>query len=146
MLRRLAIAAVACMTISCGVKPIGAVVADTPRAEWHEGESVELCYSNSDTLGIYNLGVVARQEAGSVASALPLRIAVQAPSGLCFEGAAVLSPTERHKGGSFVELSAGWIEGARLGEVGDYTFTLTPQQTTSGVWTAGVTVQRVMSK
>ncbi len=142
MLRRLAIAVVACVTLSCGVKPIGAIVVDTPRAEWHEGESVELRYYNSDTLNLYNLGVVARQEAGCVSSALSLRVVAQNPSGQCFESVVVLSPAERCKGGSFVELSAEWIEAALLGEVGDYTFTLTPQQTTSGVWTVGVTTEK----
>ena len=140
MLRWLTIVAVACVALSCSPKPIGAVVADTPRVEWQAGEQVELRYENGDTLNLKSVGVVARWEVGSAESVLPLRITAQSPSGVCYEGEVVLLPTERHKGGSFVEFSTEWIEDALLGESGDYLFTLSPTRTLGGVWTVGVKI------
>lgn len=140
MLRWLTIVAVACVALSCSLKPIGAVVADTPRAEWLAGEGVELRYENDDTLNLRNVGVVARWEIGDANGELPLRVAAQSPSGVRYEGEVVLQPTERHKGGSFVEFSTEWIEGALLGESGEYVFTLSPATTVRGVWTVGVKI------
>ncbi len=139
--RSLFIVVIALLSVACGERPVGATVADTPRTGWCN--AVEVCYENSDTLSFHNLAVVVRCEAAHIQELLPLRIEAQSPSGVNYTGEVVLTPSDRHRGGSFVELSAGWIEGARLGEVGDYTFTLTPQQPTDGVWSAGVTINRI---
>ena len=141
MLRRLAIVAVACVALSCSPRPIGAVVADAPRAEWQVGEGVELRYEHGDTLNLRSVGVVARWEIGCAKRELPLRITAQSPLGVRYDGEVVLLPTERHKGGSFVEFATEWIDGALLGESGEYVFTLSPTATQRGVWTVGVKIE-----
>lgn len=142
MLKGVLIAVVAMLTVACSERPVGAVVTDTPREVWHEGESVELSYDNRDTLSLFTLGVVARREVSYGGVALPLTVAVTAPSGLHFAGEVVLLPNDKHRGGSFVELRAAWISEARLGEEGTYRFRITPQSPLQGVWTVGVSVEQ----
>lgn len=137
------IAIVALLAVACSERPVGAVVTDTPRTEWSAEEVAELCYTNNDTLSLHNLAVVARWEAAHAEEALPLRIEVQSPSGATFGGEVVLTPSDKHRGGSFVEFSAAWIEDACFVEVGDYRFLLTPCQPTDGVWNVGVRVDRI---
>ncbi|MBQ8272435.1 MAG: hypothetical protein IJZ09_05480 [Tidjanibacter sp.] len=132
---------VALVAVSCSERPVGAAVADTPRAEWCD--AVEVCYDSDDTLSLHNLAVVARCEAAHAKELLPLRVEVQSPSGANYAGEVVLTPSARHTGGSFVEFSADWIEDACFGEVGDYRFLLTPCQPTDGVWNVGVRVDRI---
>ncbi len=137
------IAIVALLAVACSERPVGAVAADTPRTEWSAEEAVELCYTNNDTLSLHNLAVVARWEAAHAEKALPLRIEVQSPSGATFGGDVVLTPSDKHRGGSFVEFSAAWIEDARFVELGDYHFWIAPSQPTDGVWNVGVKVDRI---
>lgn len=132
---------VALVAVSCSERPVDAAVADTPRAGWCD--AVEVCYDSDDTLSLHNLAVVARWEAAHAKELLPLRVEVQSPSGVCYAGEVVLTPSARHTGGSFVELSADWIEEARFMELGDYRFLLTPFQPTDGVWNVGVRVDRI---
>ena len=132
------IAIVALLAVACSERPVGAVAADTPRTEWSAEEVAELCYTNSDTLSHYNLAVVARWEAAHSGEVLPLRIEVQSPSGATFGGEVVLTPSDKHRGGSFVEFSAAWIEDARFVESGDYHFWIAPCQPARGVWSIGV--------
>lgn len=134
---------VALVAVSCSERPVGAVVADTPRTEWTAEESAEMCYTNCDTLSLHNLAVVARCEAAHAKELLPLRVEVQSPSGVCYAGEVVLTPSARHTGGSFVELSADWIEEARFMELGDYHFWIAPSQPSKGVWSVGVRVDRI---
>lgn len=132
---------VALVAVSCSERPVGAVVADTPRAEWCD--AVEVCYDSDDTLSLHNLAVVARCEAAHAKELLPLRVEVQSPSGVSYAGEVVLTPSARHTGGSFVELSADWIEDARFMELGDYHFWIAPSQPSKGVWSVGVRVDRI---
>ena len=136
-----AIVAVAMAVVACSERPVGAVIVDTPRSVWHTGESVEVRYDNSDTLALYNVGVVARQQTNDYSGAFPLRVVVTTPSGVVYGGEVILTPNGRNKGGSFVELSAEWVESARLGESGEYVFALAPQCDLSGVWNVGVQIQ-----
>lgn len=142
-IRSLLIAVVALLSVACSERPVGAAVADTPRAGWCD--AVEVCYHSSDTLSLVAVGFVARWEAAHAEEALPLRIEVQSPSGANYAGEVVLTPSARHTGGSFVELSADWIEDARFMELGDYRFLLTPCQPTDGVWNVGVRADRIES-
>ena len=132
---------VALVAVSCSERPVGAAVADTPRAEWCD--AVEVCYDSDDTLSLHNLAVVARCEAAHAKELLPLRVEVQSPSGVSYAGEVVLTPSARHTGGSFVELSADWIEEARFMELGDYHFWIAPSQPSKGVWSVGVRVDRI---
>ena len=136
-----AIVAVAMVAVACSERPVGAVIVDTPRSVWHTGESVEVRYDNSDTLALYNVGVVARQQTNDHSGAFPLRVAVTTPSGVVYGGEVILTPNGRNKGGSFVELSAEWVESARLGESGEYVFVFVPQSDLSGVWNVGMQIQ-----
>lgn len=136
-----AIVAVAVVAVACSERPVGAVIVDTPRSVWHTGESVEVRYDNSDTLALYNVGVVARQQTNDHSGAFPLSVVVTTPSGVVYGGEVILTPNGRNKGGSFVELSAEWVESARLGESGEYVFALAPQCDLSGVWSVGVQIQ-----
>lgn len=145
MRRIWAIVAVMVSMVACEERPVGAVVADTPRDGWSAGEVVEMRYDNCDSLTLYDVGVVARRQVNDHNGAIPLTVAVTSPSGATYKSEVVLVPNGRSKGGSFVELSAGWIEDARLGEIGDYTFTLTPTTNLKGVWTAGVVVERIQN-
>lgn len=140
-IRSLLIAVVALLSVSCSERPVGAAVADTPRAEWCD--AVEVCYHSGDTLSLVEVGFVARWEAAHAKELLPLRVEVQSPSGVCYAGEVVLTPSARHTGGSFVELSADWIEEARFMELGDYHFWIAPCQPTDGVWNVGVRVDRI---
>lgn len=141
MLRWLTIVVVACVSLSCSQKPVGAVVADTPRSAWNPEECVEVRYGNCDTLSLYEVTVVARRQASDGDGAVPLRVVATTPSGATFGGEVILAPRERHKGGSFVELSAEWIKEAQLGEIGEYVFALSPITELEGVWTVGVQIQ-----
>lgn len=136
-----AIVAVAMAVVACSERPVGAVIVDTPRSVWHTGESVEVRYDNSDTLALYNVGVVARQQTNDHSGAFPLRVAVTTPSGVVYGGEVILTPNGRNKGGSFVELSAEWVESAQLGESGEYVFVFVPQSDLVGVWNVGVQIQ-----
>ena len=141
-MRRLwAIVAVAMAMVACSERPVGAVVADTPRSVWHTAESVEVRYDNSDTLALYDVGVVARQQTSDNRGAIPLQVVVTTPSGSTYGGEVILTPSGRNKGGSFVELSSEWIEGARFGEVGEYVFALAPVSDLKGVWNVGLQIQ-----
>lgn len=142
MPKGLLIAVVAMLLVSCSERAVDAVVVDAPRAEWLPNEALELCYNNCDTLGGYDLSVVARCGATNNTQALPLRVEVHSPSGVQFGSEVVLVPTERHKGGSFVELSTEWIRDARFMEMGDYHFFVTPSQPADGVWNVGVRLDR----
>ena len=136
-----AIVAVAMAVVACSERPVGAVSVDTPRSVWHTGESVEVRYDNSDTLALYNVGVVARQQTNDHSGAIPLSVVVTTPSGVTYGGEVILTPNGRNKGGSFVELSAEWVESARLGERGEYVFVFVPQSDLVGVWNVGVQIQ-----
>ncbi|MBO7299908.1 MAG: hypothetical protein J6U53_00690 [Tidjanibacter sp.] len=130
----------AILATSCVEKPIGAVVVDTPRGVWHNGESVSVAYENSDTTSLYNVGIVLRREAGEADESVRLSVAVSSPSGERFESDVVIPAVERHSGGSFAESAGEWVEDARFGEEGRYDFTLTPTKDLKGVWTVGVKV------
>lgn len=132
------VVAVVLLMVGCRVEPVGSIVADTPRKGW--GEAVELRYNNGDTLGMHTIGVVLSVENDLVAESVAIRVGCTAPSGTTTEGRLVLTAPERHSGGSFTELSAEWVSGARLAEMGDYIFRLTPEQEQDGVWMAGVNV------
>ncbi len=136
----LPIVLLAILATSCVEKPIGAVVVDTPRGMWHEGEGVSVVYENMDTTSLYNLGVVLRREAGEAEESVRLSVAAVSPSGVRFESEVVVPAVARHSGGSFAESAGEWVEDARFGEVGEYNFTLTPTKDLKGVWTAGVKI------
>lgn len=132
------IGVVALLAVGCSERYVGAAVADTPIAEWSAEEDVVLHYTNSDTLSLYNLSVVARRKASFSKEVLPMTVEVQTPSGVRYGGEVVLVPTHRHLGGSFVELAAEWVEDALLAEEGDYLFTVAPCRPTDGVWNVGI--------
>lgn len=138
--KSLLIAVVALLLGACTERPVGAAVTDTPRVGW--SDAVEVRYESGDTLSLFAVGFVVRQEAGHSEGVVPLRVVATAPSGVSVEGAVVLTPSDKHRGGSFVELSARWVEDARFGEVGDYRFSIAPQQPTDGVWSVGVRVEK----
>lgn len=131
--------AVVLLLAGCRVEPVGSIVVDTPRKGWCE--AVELRYDNADTLGVYTIGVVLSVENDLVAESVALRVGCTSPSGATTEGRLVLTAPERHSGGSFTELAAEWVSGARLPESGDYLFTLTPEKEQNGVWMAGVSLR-----
>ncbi|MBR5830922.1 MAG: hypothetical protein IKY63_06640 [Tidjanibacter sp.] len=141
MRRWLAIVALAVLVGSCTERPVGAVVADTPRGRWHSGESIEVGYDNRDTLSLYDLAVVVRGQASSAQEAMPLRVRCTSPSGVSFESGVVILPEERHGGGSFAESEGAWIRDARLAEMGEYRFAFTPECDLAGVWSVGMKIQ-----
>ena len=132
----------AILVTSCVEKPIGAVVVDTPRGVWSEGEGVSVAYENRDTTSLYNVGVVLRREAGEAEESVRLSVSAVSPSGVGFESVVVIPAVERHSGGSFAESAGEWVEDARFGEMGEYRFTLTPTKNLKGVWTAGVKAEK----
>lgn len=134
----LAIVALAVVTVGCSERPVGAVVADTSRTLWRAGEGIELRYENHDTLAHYDLSVVVRREASRAEGAMPLMVRCTSPSGVSFESFVVVTPVERHAGGSFEEPSVLWVTDAQLHEEGDYLFTITPTSDLRGVWSVGV--------
>ena len=132
------------LMVGCSEKPVGAVVADTPRRDWNT--PVTIAYTASDSLSEYNLGVVARVENGLFEEALALQVRLTAPSGRYFQSELQLWAENRHSGGSFTELRAEWIQKAQLIEKGDYIFTLTPMESISGVWTVGVEIEEARAE
>lgn len=126
------------LMVGCSEKPVGAVVTDTPRREWMS--PVTITYTNTDSLAVCNLAIVARVESGLVEKAFGLQVCLTAPSGRYFKSEVVLRAERRHSGGSFTELRSGWIEKGQLAEVGDYILTLTPVDTLSGVWSVGADI------
>lgn len=128
-------------TVACSEQPIGAAVVDTPREEWSPEQRVELLYENVDTLGRYNLAVVARIENGRAENPLGMKVECLSPTGVAFESNVVLQATESSKGGSFVAYGAEWIFGAHLHETGTYRFTFSPTESCHGVWSVGVTFE-----
>ena len=140
MRRLLPIMLIALLTTACVERPVGAVVVDTPRVMWGAGESVSVAYENGDTTQLYNVGVVLRREAAEADEGVTLEVEVVSPSGVRFSSPVVIPAVEHHSGGSFVEISGEWVESARLGEVGEYRFTLTPTKDLKGVWTVGVKI------
>lgn len=142
----LPIMVIALLATACAERPVGAVVVDTPRGVWYEGESVGLEYENSDTVGLYNVGVVLRREAPKSDESVKLAVRVESPSGKRYDNFVVLPVVERHSGGSFAESTGEWVESALFGELGIYRFTLTPTKDLKGVWTAGVKVEKKSSE
>ena len=137
---RVMLAALAALAlVACEPKHNGAVVADVSPAGWSAEEVVELCYHNLDTLTKRNVWVVARAEANHNHPPVELQVECMAPDSVCLEGSVVLRPT-KHKGGSFVELRARWIEEAVPAKVGDYIFRLSHKgdQPIEGLWNVGV--------
>ncbi len=137
-----AVIAAMLMLAACSERPVGAVVADTPRDVWHAGEEVELRYESCDTLSLYDLSIVVRREANRASEgSVSVRVQCTSPSGVDFESPVVILPEERHRGGSFAENLGEWIRGARFAEEGDYLFTITPTSDLQGVWSVGVKVE-----
>lgn len=140
MRRLLPIVLIVLLATACAERPVGAVVVDTPRSMWGAGEGVSVAYENGDTVSLYDLGVVLRREAAEAKESVELSVEVVSPSGVKFVSPVVIPAVERHSGGSFAESLGEWVECARLGEMGEYRFTLTPTKDLKGVWTAGMKI------
>ena len=135
------VALVALLSEGCSPQPVGAIVTDAPREEWHEGESLSLGHDNLDTLTLYNLGVVARVEVASAKESMTLVVGCASPSGASYRSEVVLLAEKGQRGGSFKEYRGRWIEQATLAERGEYIFSVTPKEELQGVWNVGVTIE-----
>ena len=131
----------AMMVAGCSPKPIGAIVADTPREEWKSDRVVALHYDNNDTLSLRTLGMVARVESGAAEEKIDLVVECESPTGKSFESKVVLTPKSGQRGGSFREYEAEWVEDAQLFESGDYEFRVAPVGSLRGVWSVGITIR-----
>lgn len=129
------------MLVGCSEQPVGAAIADTPRNAWNSSEPVTVIYDNRDTLTTCDLHIVARIEGDNRQQLIGLSVECQSPTGTRWTGDVTLTPSQEHRGGSFVEHSARWIAGARLPHEGEYRFTLTPTEECYGVWSVGVALK-----
>lgn len=127
------------MVVGCREQHNGAVVADIEQRLWQEGQSVELHYLNADTLGSYDLWVVARTEQAVANSPLHIGVECMSPDSAVVAGEVVLVPRAA-KGGSFCGARTLWVERARLSQLGHYSLRLknVGTEAVEGVWTVGV--------
>lgn len=134
-----ALVAAVVLVVSCKEQHNGAVVADVSPGGWQVGESVELRYNNTDTLGLYDLWVVARAEVAREGQTVCIGVECMSPDSVVVAGEVVLEP-QVAKGGTLSEVRSLWVADAQLHKQGEYILRLKNVGTESveGLWTVGV--------
>lgn len=128
------------LVAGCKVVPHGAAVADVNPKGWSPQQSAKVAYENSDSVSLRTIVVVARVENNRQGEPLEVKVRVVAPDSLEATHRLCLCQTATSSaGGSFEELSARWVEDARL-KCGEYKFEIAPLATEQGVWTVGVEI------
>lgn len=129
------------LAVGCEPRHNGAVVADVSPSGWNKTDTLELHYNSLDTLTKRTIWVVARVEADRSHTPITLWVECMAPDSLCLEGEVLLKP-QTHKGGSFVELRAPWIEKAVPQRKGEYRFRVAHSQEKplTDIWSVGVEI------
>lgn len=110
------------------------VVADINPMGW--GKPAELSYANKDTIEAREAALVLRY--GNDARSGNYIIEAQSPSGAKTRDTLAVTLTIERTSNNIHELNMPYRADIRLGEEGDYIFTIIPPAETKGIWSVGI--------
>jgi hypothetical protein len=113
------------------------VVADTDPTGWNA--PVTITYANSDTVSLRKASLVLRY--GGEANAGGVVVEAHSPSGAMARDTVAVTLAPNKASNNIQELSVEYRRGVMFGEVGVYSFTLTPTAEIRGVWSVGINME-----